>query len=586
MNINKKIIKAEGLAKLGRIDEGLTLLLEVIKQFPKQPKAHSLIGLFYILKMQPGYAKEHLIKSLTAEFDNDVASNLINLLIQNKAWKEAYQWSQKLLQNKNLKEINLINHARILRELDYVNDSIDWYEKIIKEYPNNIDAKVSYIYSLNKIERYQKAIEICLQGLNLDPKNQDLIYNTGITFLNDKDFDNAIYYIKLCLENNYKSFELWLTLAECYLKKRQFNDAIDSVNYAEKLQPDSPLIPFQFGIILLHQDKNEEAIKKFEKALELDQDHIESKYHIALIKLKQEKYKEAMPYYKYRTIRPKYRLGRFNDTNQIHIDKHTDLLISWEQGVGDTILFLSLIDEVKDFVKSITFISQDKLLDLVKLNYPTIDVIPENNADRFINENPKLQMINIGTIMNYIKNWEYFFNKKHIWKVSEKLRQYYLDKYKRKNEILLGLSWMSANKKIGDEKSIPLNQLSSIISNQKTISLQYGDVQDEINKVNQDKSLNIIHDDELDYFNDINSLAALISICDIVVTCSNVTAHIAGRLGIRTYLIIPKFFGNIWYWNESQHQSRWYPSVTIIRQKIDMSWDDPIQEVKKQLSFA
>jgi len=170
--------------------------------------------------------------------------------------------------------------------------------------------------------------------------------------------------------------------------------------------------------------------------------------------------------------------------------------------------------------------------------------------------------------------------------VDQKLKKYYENKYKPKNQILMGISWMSANKKIGDEKSVPLNQLASIIGNQKTISLQYGDVQDEIHSVNQDKSTNIIHDDELDYFNDINSLAALVSICDIVVTCSNVTAHIAGRLGIKTYLMIPKFFGNIWYWNESQNQSKWYPSVTILRQKEDMNWDDPIQEVQKNLSFA
>ncbi|MFZ9097585.1 MAG: hypothetical protein ACO2ZR_05320, partial [Methylophilaceae bacterium] len=58
----------------------------------------------------------------------------------------------------------------------------------------------------------------------------------------------------------------------------------------------------------------------------------------------------------------------------------------------------------------------------------------------------------------------------------------------------------------------------------------------------------------------------------------------AGRLGIRTYLMIPKFFGNIWYWNQSGNQSKWYPSVKIIKQNEDMSWDDPIQEVKKELN--
>jgi len=586
MNIQKKLCKAEDFAKKGRLDEGIILLNDVLKKFPKQPQAHTLLGMFYIFLKQVQLAKKHFIEALSVEFDNTVATNLVSLLIQNKLWKEAYQWSQKILENKPYHVGNLINHAMILREIGMVNESIEWYQKIISENPKNIDAWISYGFTLNKLEQYENAINIYRQGLLIDPVNKNLIYNLGITYLNIYDYDNAINFITLALKQDQQSFDLWLTLSVCQSKKRDFIAAMQSIEQAEKLQSKHPLVSFQRGTILMQQDKNEEALIQFTTALQYDPNHIETKYHIGLVKLKQEKYEEAMSYYQYRTIRENNRIGKFDDQNLPIINKDSDLIISWEQGIGDQILYLSLIDEIKDSVKSITYITQDKLYELVKFNYPQINVIKDDESDKFIKTNPDFKKLNIGSIMAFIKNWDSFFNKPNIWVVEEKLRKNYLKKYKEEKKAILGLSWMSANKKIGDEKSIPLNQLSSIISNQTTISLQYGDVQDEINKVNQDKSLNIIHDDELDYFNDINSLAALISICDIVVTCSNVTAHIAGRLGIKTYLMIPKFFGNIWYWNESQHQSRWYPSVTIIKQKIDMSWDDPIQEVKKQLSFA
>lgn len=67
---------------------------------------------------------------------------------------------------------------------------------------------------------------------------------------------------------------------------------------------------------------------------------------------------------------------------------------------------------------------------------------------------------------------------------------------------IIGISWISANKKIGDEKSIPLNEMSPILKKNKIISLQYGNVTKEIEKMNT-----------------IMILAALISICDAVVTC-------------------------------------------------------------------
>ena len=585
MNIQKKLSKAEDFAKNGKFDEGVKLLNDILKKFPKQPQVHSMLGMFYIFLKQTQPAKEHFIEALSLKFDRTVATNLVSLLIQNKLWKEAYQWSQKIIENNTYHIGNLINHAMILRENSMVKESIDLYQKIISENPKNMEAKISYGFTLNKLEQYENAINIYRQGLLIDPVNKNLIYNLGITYLNNCDYDNAIKFLTLALEQGQQSFDLWLTLSVCQSKKRDFIAARQSIEQAEKLQSNHPLIPFQRGTLLMQQDKNEDALIQFTTALQYDPNHIESKYHIGLVKLKQEKYEEAMSYYQYRTIREYNRKGKFNDLNLPIIDKDSDLIISWEQGIGDQILYLSLIDEIKDSVKSITYITQDKLNELVRMNYPKLNVINDDESDKFIKTNPDFKKLNIGSIMAFIKNWDTFFNKPHIWVVDEKIKQYYLKKYKREKRTIVGMSWMSFNKKIGDEKSIPLNQLFSVISNQKTISLQYGDVQDEINKVNQDKFLNIIHDDELDYFNNINSLAALISVCDIVVTCSNVTAHIAGRLGIETYLMIPKFFGNLWYWNDSQKQSKWYPSVTIIKQNKDMSWDDPIQEVQKHLSL-
>ena len=241
------------------------------------------------------------------------------------------------------------------------------------------------------------------------------------------------------------------------------------------------------------------------------------------------------------------------------------------------------LKNIQKKVKSITYISQDKLYDWVRLNFKDIQVIRETESANYLQKNPKRTELNLGSLMAYIDDWNDFFKKPSVWKVDENLYKKYFKKYKINDEKILGISWMSANKKIGDEKTIPLEKLNHLFSGEKIISLQYGNVKDEIDAVNKENNCNIIHDNELDYYDDLNSLAALISVCDYVVTCSNVTAHIAGRLGIRTFLMIPKFFGNIWYWNESNNQSKWYPSVTIFKQKQDMNWDEPIEEIKNLL---
>jgi len=52
----------------------------------------------------------------------------------------------------------------------------------------------------------------------------------------------------------------------------------------------------------------------------------------------------------------------------------------------------------------------------------------------------------------------------------------------------------------------------------------------------------------------------LISKLDFVITTSNVTAHLAGAIGKKTYLLVPELAGRIWYWHNTE-TSLWYPNT-------------------------
>ena len=45
----------------------------------------------------------------------------------------------------------------------------------------------------------------------------------------------------------------------------------------------------------------------------------------------------------------------------------------------------------------------------------------------------------------------------------------------------------------------------------------------------------------IDIFNDMLGLASIISACDLVITCSNVNAHLAGALNKKTFLFLLSF---------------------------------------------
>jgi len=89
---------------------------------------------------------------------------------------------------------------------------------------------------------------------------------------------------------------------------------------------------------------------------------------------------------------------------------------------------------------------------------------------------------------------------------------------------------------------------------------------------------------DIDNFNDLGRLAALINACDFVVTTSNVTAHIAGALNKKTYLIIPETKVRVWYWGTNENSSLWYPSIKILRSDNLKDWKTPIKNLLDLLS--
>jgi hypothetical protein len=127
--------------------------------------------------------------------------------------------------------------------------------------------------------------------------------------------------------------------------------------------------------------------------------------------------------------------------------------------------------------------------------------------------------------------------------------------------------------------------LSTIAALQAPIIMMSQNRQEEKDRIKSQFGTDIISVDFIDKFNDIDGLAALVNTCDFIITTSNVTAHIAGALGKKTFLLVPFNQGRIWYWHDSINKSLWYPSINIYRQTESGDWIAPIMEIKKDIEF-
>jgi hypothetical protein len=156
------------------------------------------------------------------------------------------------------------------------------------------------------------------------------------------------------------------------------------------------------------------------------------------------------------------------------------------------------------------------------------------------------------------------------------------EKIARPGKLVCGVSWSSNRKSIGGQKSLGLAQLLTPMASDQPhfVDLQYGDTAPERQALAHEKGIKVQHLDEVDNFQDLDGLAALIQACDWVVTTSNTTAHLAGALGKQTLLLLPLGKGRLWYWVEHGGSNSWYPSIRSFSQVQPGDWSTPLRDLK------
>jgi len=130
----------------------------------------------------------------------------------------------------------------------------------------------------------------------------------------------------------------------------------------------------------------------------------------------------------------------------------------------------------------------------------------------------------------------------------------------------------------GASKSVNITYLEPLFKIKKLnfLNLKYGDVSDELLEAEKKFGIKIDSIENLDLFNDIEKLISTIDLCDIVVTVSNVTAHLAGSIGEKAAVLVPYGRGKIWYWHHRSGSSLWYPQLKIFHQETATTWTEEI----------
>ena len=494
-----------------------------------------------------------------------------------------------------------------------------------------------------KMDKLDKAIEAAQKAFETDKCVDTLKLLASTNFICDKYEDAAIQFeellkynpdestYKYCIDSyknlgleeeairinkqfieNSPSANSYASLFFLYAEIGMTDEAIACCDEMKKKFPNHSLTYSSFGFL------NETIYNDYEKAKEFflkaaKRGFIDSYYNLGvcckqsedfenaekylkkLISLKAEtttdyNYTLGTVYFAQRKLRLgyKYYLNRKNTSLLNKKDKKQQwdgkdypeetLLVMREQGLGDNIQFSRFLPIVAKKFKKVVYLIEESLCDILRRSYAqydNIEIIPRGSTVRY---NKFVLLMDIPYVL-HMSYQNIPQHRPYLIADNNKIEQY-KEKYFKNDDFKIGLCWRASGMGLRDAVYRTIDgpyyyRKLFDIPNTKFYSFQTQDIFNMLEKYPQMTDLS-------PEFSSFDETASLIKNLDVLVTVDTAIAHLAGGLGIKTYLLL--CHAPDWRWFENTEKTEWYDSVTIIKQSDRRTWEDVSEKLLEYIT--
>ena len=368
----------------------------------------------------------------------------------------------------------------------------------------------------------------------------------------------------------------------------RYDEAIGLLNNIHNALPVFTAAELQIGRCHWEMHRWQSARQHFEIATQLEPNNADAAWTMGLLSLQMGDFKKGWEGYERRWQSKTFKSPKLHTKHpQWERGKGLKRPLIWcEQGIGDQLLYASLIEALAKEVDEVTVMVDLRLTNLLQRGCKADNV-------KFLTHNSRVKMsehdshIPIASLGKYFIDsvgdispytWKHSYVKADPERVARLRKEYGL----KEDDVIVGLSWTSTAPVIGPHKSVPLADFKHILDEPgvKFINLQYGQAQEEGRDFHP--SLITTH---VDTFFDLENVAALMEICNVIISPSCATVHLAGAMGKEVLLLDAN---KLWYWNNrAGNQSLWYPNVRIYqRENMNAPWDLQLKQVKEAFEYA
>ena len=242
---------------------------------------------------------------LSLEKNNISTQALYNMGICYLNMKD-YQQANKcfddaLLINPNLLEI-YIAKAKIFEEQKNYNNAIELYNEIIPKFPYDDNIFYKKGICLENMEEYQEALKNFEQGLDINKSNIDCLYHKGYCcdILNNKKqalkcYDDIIKSKEKNIDNKIKE-DCLILKSKILIDDEKYDDALQGLNEALRLNPDNSYIYFYKGFINNKKGEHQEALNNYLKSIEINNKDKIIYYNLGLAYLEISDFEKSLNY--------------------------------------------------------------------------------------------------------------------------------------------------------------------------------------------------------------------------------------------------------------------------------------------------
>ena len=468
-------------------------------------------------------------------------------------------------------------------------EAIEQYRDIMRYsgFPINIYKNIGLC--MKSIGNADLAIKFLKRFEEISPDKEDVyVYLADLTYTDIKDNRKAIEYYEKALEKNQNNFSIYNMLGHlystCYQDK--FKDKqIEYLTKAYELAPNNRIVVKNLAYVYGKFDEVQKADEFYSKLMYLNPTHSDLHAYGAYL-VRHQRFSEGFKFLQHRFQKEDLKNVAFPQLLttkkkkwNLKVDiKDKRILVHFEQGFGDSIMFVRFLDELKSMCKEVSLVVQRPLISLFEdsklgVNIYTEEQIPSINFDYYI---PMMDLpivcetkpSTIPKAGGYLKV------------PKSKINAYKKEFINDNDKIKIGIAYEGTLASKETDRDIPLRFLYPLMQlpDVEVYSFQVDDLTRQMDMVPPEAQLIRLGRT----FKNWEDTACAMNCMDFMVTTDNGVMNLAGALGIKTFGLFNRIVEWRWFKTEG-NDIAWYKSIKPFQCPTSGEWEVPVNKVLEEV---